>query len=130
MAKHLSFALLFVLAGCATEPLSVGAPAPPPVAAVYWALNVVRPANHPVDAFGLDCNDYSHAAFLRLQAEGKHPRYLVGYIPDGRLHMLVENDGWAFDSLQRGLVARESLRYRWLELSDDGLHWFYVKPRA
>lgn len=127
--QRIAIATVALLSGCATQPMQLtqGPLTTPPSIAVYWAMNAPRPP-HPVDAYGLDCNDYARAAFSRLSRAGYHPRYVVAIIPNGEGHMVVELDGLAYDNLRKRPVPIETLGYQWVEASSDGLVWYSVGP--
>jgi hypothetical protein len=109
-----------MLAGCAGAPLTISDdPMAPPRAAVYRAIG----ERDPSFAFPA-CYDLAFAAFDRMRAAGEHPILVAALTETGEGHMLVEADGLAFDNRYSRPQPIDSLPYRWIEASADGVSWF------
>jgi hypothetical protein len=116
----LIIAAALFLSGCASPLVISDDPAPPPAAAVYWAVGLDLPADRK------DCNQYAREAFARLTAQGLHPRYVAAITETSEGHMFVEAQGWAYDNLRSRPVPLSWLSYRMVEASGDGRTWFKI----
>jgi hypothetical protein len=113
--------IALTVAGCAYKPLRISDdPAPPPAAAIYWAVGMDMPSE------GKDCNQFARENFARLTAQGKHPRYVAAITETGEGHMLVEAGGLAFDNRFARPVPMRMLPYRLVEASENGINWFRI----
>jgi len=79
-----------------------------------------------------DCDDFALTARYMCRQKDIPTRLVICKTEEDEYHVVLESEGWIIDNRMHRVVARDSLRYKWIAISgyEKGEQWKWINKNT